>query len=117
MTDSLKMSILLPAKPQEVYEGWLNSKTHSIFTGGSSASIDSKLNGKYTAWDGYINGKNLELEPYTLIVQSWRTTDFPTDAPDSRLEVRFEEKSGKTKMTLIHTHLPEDQVEIGRAHV
>ena len=35
----------------------------------------------------YIEGKNLELEKDKKIVQKWRTTEFPDDAPDSDLEI------------------------------
>ena len=54
-------------------------------------------------------GVNLELEPFSRIVQSWRSTEFPADSQDSRLEVRFEAIKGGTKLTLIHSDIPEGQ--------
>ena len=67
----------------------MDSKKHGEFTG-DKAKIDPKVGGKFSAWDGYILGKTLELEPFKRIVQSWRTTEFPKDAPDSKLEVLLE---------------------------
>ncbi len=99
--ESLKIKIVLPVKADKLYKAWLNGKEHSLFTGGA-ATASPKKNGKFTAWDGYIEGKNLELVPGKKIVQSWRTSEFADDAPDSTLELKFEEKAGKTTLHLHH---------------
>lgn len=108
MPDSIQLSTVLPAAPEDIYLGWLSSREHSAFTG-SPAEIDSRLGGKFTAWDGYIQGTTLELEPYQRIVQSWRTTEFPAGSPDSQLEVQLEAVEDGTKLTLIHTEIPDGQ--------
>ena len=111
MKNSLKISAQFPIGAKELYEGWLDSKIHSQFTGGQKAKINPKEDGDYSAWDGYIFGKTRTLEPYQRIVQTWRTTEFPADAPDSTLELIFKELKGQTKLTIIHTQLPQDQVK------
>jgi activator of HSP90 ATPase len=110
MTEKLKMSVILPVKPDKLYHAWLDSKMHAEFTG-DAAHIDPKVGGKYTAWDGYIMGKNLELETPKRILQSWRTTEFPEGAPDSTLEILIEPDGEGSKLTLIHTEIPEGQSE------
>jgi activator of HSP90 ATPase len=107
-SDSLKVSAVIPASPQAIFKAWLSGKEHSAMTG-SPAKATSKVNGAFTAWDGYISGKNIELKSPDRIIQSWRTTNFPADAPDSRLEVLLEEATGGTKITLIHTAIPPGQ--------
>jgi len=102
--ESLKMSVTLPVKADKLYKAWLTSKEHAAFTGGA-AKVSSKVGGKFTAWDGYISGKNTELKANKKIVQTWRTSEFPEDAPDSILEIDFEEKNGKTKLNLYHYNL------------
>jgi activator of HSP90 ATPase len=108
MPESIQLSTILTASPEQLYKAWLSSKEHAAFTG-SSAQINPNLNGDFTAWDGYIQGKNLELKPYQRIVQAWRTTEFPADSPDSHLEILFEAVQGGTKITLIHTEIPDGQ--------
>ncbi|HEY5730675.1 MAG TPA: SRPBCC domain-containing protein [Anaerolineales bacterium] len=98
------------AKASEIYNAWLSSDGHSAITG-SPAIVDGRIGGKFTAWDGYIFGSTLELEQNRRIVQAWRTSEFPDDAPDSHLEVLLEETQGGTKITLTHTNMPEDQVD------
>lgn len=105
MLESLKVSTTLPVSPEKVYKAWLSSKEHSAFTGGE-AKIANKVGGKFTAWDGYITGKTLELKPYKKIVQSWRTSEFAKSDADSKLEVVLEKIKAGTKITLIHTQIP-----------
>ncbi len=108
MTESIQVSAVLPASPQRIYKAWLSGREHSAMTGGK-ATVDPKVGGRHTAWDGYIEGTTLELEPYRRIVQSWRTTEFPSDAADSRLEVVLEKVEGGTHITLNHSDIPEWQ--------
>jgi len=104
------MSAVIPATASEIYSAWMSSDGHTAMTG-SPANVDGKVGGKFTAWDGYIFGSTLELEPDRRIVQAWRTSEFPDEAPDSHLEILFEEVAAGTKVTLTHSDLPEDQVQ------
>ena len=103
------MSAVIPATVSEIYTAWMSSEGHAAMTG-SPAKVDGNVGGKFTAWDGYIFGSTLELEPQQRIVQAWRTSEFPDDALDSHLEILFEEVAEGTKVTLTHSDMPEDQV-------
>ena len=111
MKNSFKLVETFPVDAKTLYSGWLDSAIHGAFTGGQDTKINPKVGGKFSAWDGYIFATTLELDPFRRIVQAWRTTEFPADAPDSHLEILFEEIKDGTKLTLNHTNLPEDQVE------
>lgn len=110
MKESLRMEDFFSVSPETLYTSWLESETHSAMTG-AEAKIDPKVGGAFTAWDGYIEGKNIELVPNKKIVQEWRTTEFADDDENSRLEILLEPEEGGTKLTLIHTHIPEGQKE------
>ncbi|MCL5257545.1 MAG: SRPBCC domain-containing protein [Chloroflexi bacterium] len=108
MTESIEASEVFPVGRETLYNAWLSSEQHSAMTG-SAAEIDARPGGRFTAWDGYISGTTTELQPPGRIVQSWRTTDFPEDAPDSRLEVCLETTKEGTRMTLKHAGIPAGQ--------
>ena len=91
---------------KEIYTSWLNSKSHTKMTGGT-ASISDKIGASFSAWDGYIKGRNIELKPYTRILQSWRTSQFQEHEEDSQIEILLNEVDGQTELTLIHTKVPE----------
>ena len=114
MKTSFKVSAVLPANRERLYKAWVSSKEHSGFTGGK-ARIQAKVGGRFTAWDGYIVGRTIALEPSRRIVQSWRTTEFPSGSPDSRLEVLFDDARTGTRVTLIHSQIPKGQAEQYRA--
>jgi uncharacterized protein YndB with AHSA1/START domain len=107
-TETIRQKVLIPAAPAEVYEAFMDAKKHSKFTG-SKATSDPKVGGKFTAWDGYISGKNLELQPGKRIVQEWQSTDFPEGQPPSRLELTFKKAAAGTEITMIHSGVPADQ--------
>jgi uncharacterized protein YndB with AHSA1/START domain len=107
MAENIRVSDVIPAAPERVFAAWLDSEKHSAFTG-AKASFDG-VGGTYTAWNGYIQGTTFEAEPHHRILQSWRTTEFPAEAPPSRLEVLFEPSTDGTVVTLVHTEIPDGQ--------
>jgi activator of HSP90 ATPase len=100
----------IPARASEIYGAWLSSEGHAAMTG-NPAEVDGTVGGRFSAWDGYIYGSTLELMPNQRIVQAWRTTEFPDQAPDSHLEILLEETDDGTKVMLTHSDMPEDQVD------
>ena len=106
MAHQFKVSATVPAPPKAVYEAWLSSKGHTAMTG-SAAKASAKAGGKFTAWNGYITGRNVKLVPGRRIVQAWRTTNFTSSDPDSQIEVLLEEAAAGTKLTLRHTNVPD----------
>jgi len=104
-TESFTLWEIFPASPREMYDAWLSSAHGKMV--GSTATVDPRVGGAFTAWDGYMRGTTLELEPYRRIVQAWRTTEFSAASPDSRLELLLEQVEGGTRLTIRHTEIPE----------
>jgi activator of HSP90 ATPase len=100
------LSDVILASPAAIYAAWLDSKGHSGMTG-STAEASGAEGAAFTAWDGYISGRNLVLEPGRRIVQSWRTTRFTAADPDSRIEVLIEAVPGGSRLTLRHSNVPD----------
>jgi len=96
----------IEASAKEIYTAWLDSEGHSKMTGGE-ATASEKIGEGFTAWDGYIEGKNIALQPYTRIVQSWRTSQFESHEIDSEIEILLKESDGHTELILNHTNVPE----------
>ncbi len=51
----------------------------------------------------------LALVPGKRIVQSWRTSEFGLDDPDSRVTVDLEPTSAGARLTLTHSGVPDGQ--------
>jgi activator of HSP90 ATPase len=94
--------------PADLYRAWLDSETHGNMTGGV-AECDPVEGGEFSAWDGYIHGKNLELIEHEKIVQSWRTIEFGDTDEESKLTIDFRPTNEGTELILTHTNIPEGQ--------
>lgn len=106
--DALRVSALFSVPAERLYDAWLDATEHAAFTGGGATS-SPEVGGRHTAWDGYIEGTNLELVRPNKIVQSWRTTEFPDDADESRLEILLVPEGEGTRLILHHTAIPKGQ--------
>src|SRR5208283_4041806 len=107
MSFEFTVSDVIPALPQAIYNAWLDAKGHTAMTGGKAAQCSAEPGGTFTVWDGYITGRNLELEPYWRIAQSWRTTKFTAADPDSQIEVVLEPVPGGTRVSVHHSNVPD----------
>jgi len=96
----------IKATAKQIYKSWLSTQRHTKMTG-SPAFVSDKVGDTFTTWEGYITGKNIELEPYNKIVQLWRSTNFNDNEADSQIEVLLSEGDKETVLTLKHTNVPE----------
>lgn len=108
MSYEFTLTEVIPATPQAIYDAWLDSAGHSAMTGGT-AEMSAMPGAAFTAWDGYLYGRNLELAPHESIVQSWRTTQFPEGHEDSKITVTLTPAEGGTLLKLVHSGVPEGQ--------
>jgi uncharacterized protein YndB with AHSA1/START domain len=108
MTEAIEVEATIEASPEAIYDAWIDGDEHAAMTG-ADASSDQRVGGAFTAWGGYITGTHESLERPTRIVQRWRTSEFPDDAPDSRLEVLLEAVEGGTRVKILHSEIPDGQ--------
>jgi len=85
VADRFEISTTLAAMPNQVYRAWLDSEEPPFI--GAQASIDARVGGAFTAWGDYIKGMTLELE------------------------VLLEPVKGGTRLTLIHSEIPDGMGE------
>jgi uncharacterized protein YndB with AHSA1/START domain len=104
-TEAFELTVHFATTPEAIYRAWISAELHADFTQ-AAATSDPVAGGGFTAWDGYILGTHLELQPFERIVQHWRTGEFPEGAPDSRVEITLQAREGGTLLTLRHTEIP-----------
>jgi activator of HSP90 ATPase len=108
-TRKIRQSVTFRASPHDVYEALMDAKKHAKFTGGK-ASISREVGGKFSVFDGYAEGVNLQLVPDKKIVQSWRASDWP-EGHYSEVTFLFKEIEGGTHLTFSQTGVPEEQYD------
>ena len=103
---TIRQSVNFKADPNEIYEALIDSKKHSKFTG-SKAVIINDVGGKFTAYDGWIQGINIELVPGKKIVQKWRGDDW-TEGHYSIATFKMKKIDGGTRLEFTQTNVPEE---------
>ena len=103
-TKTIRQSVTFRASPKTIYEMLMDSRKHAAFTG-SKVRISRKVGGKFTAYDDYISGTNLELVPNKKIVQSWRGNDWPKDH-HSKATFLLKPVKGGTRLAFTQTGVP-----------
>lgn len=110
MKVAFKLRHLFNVNPAQIYAAWLDSVQHSRMTGGQAECSDT-IGGSFTAWGGYIEGKNIALKPNKEIRQSWRTSEFDANDEDSIVTVQFNASENGTELVLEHNNIPEGQTQ------
>ncbi len=106
---TIKQTVEFKAPPHDVYEALMDSKKHAMFTE-AKARISREIGGKILAYDGYIEGENLELEPDKRITQSWRASDWP-QGHYSKAIFEFKKTKEGTRLLFRQEEVPEEQFD------
>ena len=110
-TRSIKQNITFTSTPEKVYHLLMDQKKHAAVTG-SGVSMSTKINGRFSVFDGYCHGYNIELIRDEKIVQAWHfAEDGWPDDHFSTCTFLFEQVGDKTKLTFLQTGIPEHKVE------
>ncbi|MGO8807157.1 MAG: SRPBCC domain-containing protein [Candidatus Bathyarchaeia archaeon] len=106
---TVKQKVIIPASPKEVYEAYVDPKKQSKFTG-RKATGKAVVGGKFTAMDGTIFGKYLELDDGKRVVQEW-SHDYPNGSIPSRLELCFNKIPEGTELVMLLSGIPEEKAD------
>lgn len=108
MLETIKQTEHFDVLPKELYEAFLSSEKHSAFTQ-SKAEASTEVGANFSAYDGYCFGENLELVPYSKIVQSWCAYDDKwTPNHMSTITLILTEENGKTRLDFTQENVPKE---------
>jgi activator of HSP90 ATPase len=115
-TKDLHQQLVFKTDALDPYNCIMNARIHSSFTG-DEAIIEDKEGTRFSAFGGYITGKNIVLERGKKIVQTWRANEegWLTDYFSEVLFV-FKDIEGGCELDFYHTAIPEknaDSIEKG----
>jgi len=101
-TETIIQNETFTCTSKDFYSAILNAKKHSEFTK-SECIISDHENADYSVYDGYIVGKNLKLEPFNRIEQTWKAVE--ADWPEHHFSnITFEIKAFNEKIEVKFTH-------------
>ena len=109
MRKIIRQSVVLPATADVLFAMYLDPARHGAFTG-FPVNIREEPGAAFRAFDGQLTGTMLCVVRPHLVVQSWRSTNFADDDPDSTLILLFsaDMSNGKHgRIDLVHLDVPE----------
>jgi uncharacterized protein YndB with AHSA1/START domain len=107
MPRNVVLATSLPASPDRLYDMYLDPRLHAAFTG-APVTIEPRAGADFCAFNGALTGTILHVEPKRLIVQRWRSTNFPKGAVDSVLVLSFWPEDNGARIELVHVNVPEE---------
>ncbi len=105
MTRTIITAAALPAHPEKLFDMYLDAAEHAAFTG-LPVTLAPHAGGAFRAFDGKLSGTILHIEPKTLIVQTWRSANWPLTAMDSTLTLSFWPAQEGARIELVHANVP-----------
>lgn len=107
-TVTIRQELNFKVSSEEFYKTFLDEKKHAAFTQ-SEVHISDKEGDDFTAYDGYIEGKNFELMPNKRIVQIWKAQE--AEWPDehwSVIEINLKDNGEGCHVEFVHKDLPKN---------
>jgi activator of HSP90 ATPase len=96
------------AAPADVlFDMYLDARSHTALTG-APAVIEARAGTSFSAFDGMLSGRILHVEPKCLIVQTWRSKNWPADAIDSVLVLTFWAEHGGARIELVQVNVADE---------
>ena len=105
MPRNVHLAAFLPATAERLFDMYLDLQEHAAFTG-SPVTISPEPGSEFSAFGGVLTGTMLHVEPKRLIVQTWRSANWPADAVDSVLTLTFWPEGEGTRIELAHVNVP-----------
>ena len=106
MRSVIQQSIVLPATIEQLFDMYLSPAEHAAITG-APVKIGEAQGAEFRAFDGTLTGTVLAVVRPRLIVQSWRSTAFKPEDPDSTLVITFSPVDSGARIDLVHTDVPD----------
>jgi uncharacterized protein YndB with AHSA1/START domain len=108
---SIKQQARIPASPAEVYAILADAEALSALSGMSGRAGRSEGE-EFSAFDGHVTGRQIDLVPDQRVVQAWR---FPVWEPGRYTIVRFtlEAEVGGTRLIIDQDGEPEQSDVLG----
>lgn len=106
MPRNIIIAASLPAPPDKLFDMYLDPAAHAAFTG-FPVTLEPRARGAFRAFDGMLSGTMLHIEPKKLIVQTWRSANWPAEAIDSVLTLSFWSENDGARIELVHVNVAE----------
>jgi len=105
MSRNVIIAASLPATPDRLFDMYLDAEAHAAFTG-FPVTIAARAGAPFRAFNDMLSGTIIHVAPKRLIVQTWRSANWPATAIDSVLTLSFWSEKDGARIELVHVNVP-----------
>ena len=104
---SIKMAVILKAKPSEVFKALTNSRSILKWSG-QRGKVEATIGGTFQMFDGWVKGKVLAYQNGKTLTYTWHPSDWSKETKSSIVTFKFTASGKNTKVLLTHNGFPDD---------
>lgn len=105
MPRNVILAASFPATADQLFDMYLDPQAHAAITG-APVTIEPSPGAPFRAFDGMLTGTMLHVDPKRLIVQTWRSANWPVKAMDAVLTLSFWPEGDSGRIELVHVNVP-----------
>ncbi len=98
------------AEVEKVWDALTKPEVIERWGAGPNVIMDAKAGGEFKLWNGDIWGENVEVRKNKRLVQKWYGGNWK-EASDLVINLKYNKNEKITEVELIHSNLPEGEVE------
>ncbi len=107
MPRTITQTVSPSARPERLWAMYVSADEHAACTG-FPVTIAPRAGAEFRAFNGAIWGSMLDVVPNRLVVQRWRSKNFPPEALDSTLVLSFWPEGTGGRIELVHANVAEE---------
>ncbi|AMO98962.1 hypothetical protein CAter282_1060 [Collimonas arenae] len=110
MRNVIYKTVVLKASAEALFDMYVDPVMHQAITG-QPVMVAAEAGAEFEAFDGALSGVMLQVVKPRLIVQTWRSSAFAEEDPDSILILSFHTQGEQGRIDLVHLDVPDQDYE------
>jgi uncharacterized protein YndB with AHSA1/START domain len=105
---SFKLTYILYANPQTVFNALTKSSSIEKW-GGGKAAVATKEGGDFEMFDGWVKGKILKFKAPGILSYSWKPAEWSAKTVASIVELQLNPHAAGTEIVIVHSGFPNQE--------
>lgn len=111
MPSNVILAASFPTRPDQLFDMYLDAQKYAAFAG-VPITVEPCPGTSFHAIEGMLSSTLLHVKPKRLIVQTWRSGNWSSEAMDSILTLSFwpQDNGARIKIKIVHINVPDEDL-------
>ena len=107
MPSNVILAASFPTRPDQLFDMYLDPQKYAAFAG-APVTVEPCSGTSFHAIEGMLSSTLLHIKPKRLIVQTWRSGNWSSEAIDSILTLSFWPQDNGARIKIVHINVPDE---------